>query len=99
MPGTRPEFLDASLGCPRARDIFGTLWPRPKRLLAPSLVDFRGNPGIRAMHFLATSYFSEKICEHIVKLCHRTMAQKEPINDGNLRADLLACDSLGCLDL
>ena len=40
-------------GCSRARDIFGLLGlsgPRPKRLLAPSLIDFRGNPGIRALY-------------------------------------------------
>ena len=38
-------------GCSRARDISGRLsGPRPKRLLAPSLIDFRGNPGIRALY-------------------------------------------------
>ena len=30
--------------------ILGLSGPRPKRLLAPSLIDFRGNPGIRALH-------------------------------------------------
>ena len=28
----------------------GLSGPRPKRLLAPSLIDFRGNPGIRALY-------------------------------------------------
>ena len=36
-------------GCPRARDILELSGPRPKRLLAPSLIDFRGNPGIRGI--------------------------------------------------
>ena len=40
----------ASLGCSRARDIFGSLKPSPKRLLAPSLIDFWGSPGIRALY-------------------------------------------------
>ena len=31
-------------GCPRARDILGLSGPRLKRLLAPSLIDFRGGP-------------------------------------------------------
>ena len=36
---------------PRARDIFGGLsGPRLNRLLAPSLVDFQGNPGIQDLH-------------------------------------------------
>ena len=30
--------------------ILGLSGPRPKRLLAPSLIDFRGNPGIRALY-------------------------------------------------
>ena len=29
--------------------ILGLSGPHPKRLLAPSLIDFRGNPGIRAL--------------------------------------------------
>ena len=40
----------ASLGCSRARVILGSLRPSPKRLLAPSLIHFRRNPGIRALY-------------------------------------------------
>ena len=63
MPGTRPEFLffpratprlhrcnQGPWGCSGARDILGLSGPRPTRLLAPSLIDFRGKTGIRALY-------------------------------------------------
>ena len=38
-------------GCPIEQEtILGLSGSRPKRLLAPSLIDFGGNPGIRALH-------------------------------------------------
>ena len=37
-------------GCSRARDNFWTLRPLPARLLAPSLINFWGNPGFWALY-------------------------------------------------
>ena len=46
LPGTRPN-LGVAL---EQATILGLSSPRPKRLLAPSLVDFRGKAGIRALY-------------------------------------------------
>ena len=57
----RPKIVSCSRATPRVHrcnhgvaleqeTILGLSGPRPKRLLAPSLIDIRGNPGIRASY-------------------------------------------------
>ena len=62
----KPPFYETALLSPndsRARDIFGTLQPSPEKLLGPSLIDFRGNSGIRDPN---TCTAKRKINEQVV---------------------------------
>ena len=48
---SNPDLHRCSLGVALEQETFlGLSGPRPKRLLVPSLINFRGNPGIRALY-------------------------------------------------
>ena len=48
MPIEQPRLAPASTGCSRAREIFKTLRPSPRKTTCP--IGLRGNPGIRALY-------------------------------------------------
>ena len=48
--GKGPPIALALGGAGPSKTHLGLSSPRPERLLAPSLIDFRGSPGIRALY-------------------------------------------------